>query len=185
MATAKRVSNTDTLKKGIQFFSDGMLYTFCGFDDSQEDIKTKINNVEKFDIMLMFEELDADKKPTGVVVKVCHGTFLKTISTVVNEDGVAKVNRRSQPLYSGSLIDKYKTMWLKCVTYGEWKHGAEQLLKDLIFTCVVTPHTDRIKTYDYENKVWIKSYNESKDGWTSYQLDELIENSTISKPQKN
>lgn len=185
MATANRVSDADTLKKGIQFFSDGMLYTFRGFDDSQEDIKTKINNVEKFDIMLMFDELDADKNKTGVVVKVCHGTFLKTISTVINEDGVAKVNRYNQPLYSGSLIDQYKAMWQKCVTYADWKQDAEKLLKDLIFTCVVTPHTDRIKTYDYENKAWIKSYNDSKDGWTSYQLDKLIENPTTPKPKKN
>ena len=60
-----RVQDADALKKGIQFFSDGMLYAFRGFDDSQEDIKTKINNVEKFDIMMMFDELDADRNKTG------------------------------------------------------------------------------------------------------------------------
>lgn len=184
MATANRVSDTDTLKKGILFFNDGMLYTFRGFDESQEDIKVKINNVEKYDTMLMFDELDADKNKTGVVVKVCHGTFLKTISIVINEDGMAKVSRCNQPIYTGSLIDQYKAMWQKCVTYEDWKRDAEKLLKDLIFTCVVTPHTDRIKTFDYENRVWIKSYSDSKDGWTSYQLDKLIENPTTSKSKK-
>lgn len=178
MAIANRVSDTDTLKKGIQFFSDGMLYTFCGFDNSQEDIKTKINNVEKYDTMLMFDELDADKKPTGVVVKVCHGTFLKTVATLSNDNGIAKINRRNLSIYTGTMIDQYKTMWQKCATYGEWKTAATSLLQGLIFTCVVTNHTDRIRTYDFVNKSWIKAYDDSKDGWTSYQLDKLVENST-------
>lgn len=183
MATANRVSDTDTLKKGIQFFSDGMLYAFRGFDDSQEEIKTKINNVEKFDIIMMFDELDADRNKTGVVVKVCHGTFLKTVATLINDNGVAKINRRNLPIYTGTMIDQYKTMWQKCVASGEWKTAATTLLQELIFTCVVTNHTDRIRTYDFDAKSWVKNYDDSKDGWTSYQLDKLVENPTTPKPK--
>lgn len=162
-----RVQDTDALKKAFTYFCDGMLYAFHSF----EEIRTKISGVDKYDTVLVFQELDSRKNPTGVYVKVHHGTFLKAVTTLQNDNGVAKALRRNVPIYTGTIIDAYKLMWQKCVTYGEWKEGVTELFKDLMFTCVVTNHTERIRTYDFENKVWIKTYDDSKNGWTSYVLD--------------
>lgn len=182
MAT-NRVSDTDALKKGIQYFSEGMLYAFQGFDESQEDVKTKINGVEKFDTVALFAEYNADKDKTGVVVKVCHGTFVKSVTTLRNENGVAKKQRSNVPIYTGTMVSQYKEMWQKRATYGEWKEGVKELFASKFFTCKTANHDDRIRTYDYENKVWVKSYDDSKDGWTSYELD-WYEDSKPSKPSK-
>lgn len=182
MAT-NRVADSDALKKGIQYFTDGMLYAFQGFDETQEDIKTKINGVEKYDTVALFAEYNADKEKTGVVVKVCNGTFLKSVTTLRNENGVAKTQLRGIPVYTGTMVSRYKEMWQKTVTYGEWKESVKELFTSKFFTCKTTDHDDRIKTYDFNNRVWITSYNDSKDGWTSYELN-WYEDSKPSKPSK-
>lgn len=183
MAT-NRVADTDALKKGIQYFTEGMLYAFLEFDSSQEEIKTKIDGAEKFDTIALFAEYNADKEKTGIIVKICHGTFLKTVTTLRNENGVAKAQLRNVPVYTGTMIAHYKEMWQKTATYGEWKEGVKNLFDGKFFTCKTQSHDDRIRTYDFNNKVWVKLYEDSKDGWTSYELD-WYEDTNPAKPSKS
>jgi hypothetical protein len=183
MAT-NRVVDSDTLRKGFQYFNDGMLYAFIGFDKSQEEIKTKIKGVEKYDLLAMFAECNADKTTTGVIVKVCHGTFLKTVTTLRNENGVAKAQLRNVPVYKGTMVNSYKEMWQKSATYAEWGEGVQQLFDGKFFTVKTQNHDDRIKTFDFTTNQWVKSYDDSKDGWTSYELD-WYEDTNPAKPSKS